>query len=157
MKLQISGSVDRGGENHASDVKLVKALLNVHRRQRALPALAVDPAPGSGLETAIARFQNDQGAPVASGLVGISSQTWAWLKDTLANSRTSVAIIPPTKGLLTWEAEGREGGRYHSRILHVPSASSGLTVGRGYDLRERSRAEVTQHLTASGVDAGMAL
>jgi hypothetical protein len=43
-----------------------------------------------------------------------------------------------TDGLLTYEAEGTEGGPFHSRTLCVPSASSGLTIGRGYDMKEKT-------------------
>jgi len=156
MKLQLTGSVGRGGENRAADVKLVQALLNVHRRQQGLPPLPVDARPGADLDAAIARFQNEQGVRVASGFVGTNSQTWSWLLDALAGARTTTTIMAPAKGRLTWEAEGQEGGRYHSRILHVPSAASGLTLGRGYDLRERSRAEVTRHLAAAGLPASTA-
>ena len=156
MKLQLTGSVGRGGENRAADVKLVQALLNVHRRQQGLPPLPVDARPGADLDAAIARFQNEQGVRVASGFVGTNSQTWSWLLDALAGARTTTTIMTPAKGRLTWEAEGQEGGRYHSRILHVPSAASGLTLGRGYDLRERSRAEVTRHLAAAGLPASTA-
>lgn len=156
MNLQLTGSVGRGGANRAADVKLVRALLNVHRRQQSLPVLPIDSSPGAELEAAIARFQNDRGVKVATGLVAAGSQTWRWLQETLGSARTRVAILPPAEGRLTWEAEGQEGGRYHSRILHVPSASSGLTVGRGYDLKERSRAEVTRHLAAAGLPANQA-
>lgn len=62
----------------------------------------------------------------------------------------------PTRGGLTFDAEGHEGGPYHSRVLHVPSASSGLTLGRGYDMKERSRSEIRDHLALVGVDRAMA-
>ena len=156
MNLQLSGSVGRGGENRSQDVKLVRALLNVHRRRHSQALLSIEPNAGPDLETAIARFQNEKGVSVASSLVGKGSQTWAWLKEALTKARTQTAIVPPAHGALTWGAEGQEGGQYHSRILHVPSASSGLTLGRGYDLKERSRAEVTQNLAAAGLNAGQA-
>ncbi|MFE8070092.1 hypothetical protein QQM79_03450 [Marinobacteraceae bacterium S3BR75-40.1] len=149
--LRLTNTVGRSGQNQARDVRLVRALLNVHRRAYAQPPLAIDPSAGHELDAAIALFQSDHGVAVASGLIRPDSQSWAWLQQTLANSRTHQSIVPPTKGRLTWEAEGHEGGRYHSRILHVPSASSGLTIGRGYDLKERSRAEVTRDLAAAGL------
>ena len=62
----------------------------------------------------------------------------------------------PARGRLTFDAEGREGGRFHSRILHVPTASSGLTLGRGYDMKERSRSEIRDHLLAIDLDPAMA-
>ncbi|MEM7692944.1 MAG: pesticin C-terminus-like muramidase [Pseudomonadota bacterium] len=63
----------------------------------------------------------------------------------------SVPLDTPTFGLPTWAAEGQEGGPYHSRVPHVPSPNSGVTVGRGYDLKERDAAAVIQDLMASGV------
>jgi hypothetical protein len=57
----------------------------------------------------------------------------------------------PFEGLLTWESEGTEGGTYHSRKLHVPSNSSGLTLGRGYDMKERKAAGIIEDLCASDV------
>ncbi|WDE04367.1 hypothetical protein SG34_023985 [Thalassomonas viridans] len=56
-----------------------------------------------------------------------------------------------TQGLLTYEAEGMEGGPYHSRKLHVPGESSGLTIGRGYDMKEKSEDKIRADLLAAGV------
>jgi hypothetical protein len=61
------------------------------------------------------------------------------------------SLPPPGMGRLTFDAEGQEGGRYHSRHLHIPSQSSGLTLGRGYDMKNRSRSEVRDDLVAAGV------
>ncbi|MDQ6966613.1 MAG: N-acetylmuramoyl-L-alanine amidase, partial [Mariprofundaceae bacterium] len=62
------------------------------------------------------------------------------------------AEVAISKGLLTYDAEGMEGGRYHSRVLHVPSASSGLTIGRGYDMKEKTSAKIRTDLINAGVD-----
>jgi len=67
-----------------------------------------------------------------------------------------VAGAAIAKGRLTYEAEGMEGGRYHSRILHVPGESSGLTIGRGYDMKEKTPEKIEQDLLQAGVDAGHA-
>ena len=64
---------------------------------------------------------------------------------------TSVVSVTPSVGLVTWDSEGQEGGPFHSRKLHVPSTSSGLTIGRGYDMKERKAAGIIQDLTASDV------
>lgn len=61
-----------------------------------------------------------------------------------------------TRGQLTFDAEGQESGPYHSRVLHVPSTSSGLTLGRGYDMKERTRSTVRDDLVVAGVPADMA-
>lgn len=58
-----------------------------------------------------------------------------------------------SRGLLTYEAEGQEGGPYHSRKLHVPSSSSGLTIGRGYDMKEKKSSKIEFDLIDAGVDA----
>ncbi len=64
---------------------------------------------------------------------------------------STAAIDTPDIGRVTWEAEGMEGGPYHSRKLHVPTGSSGLTLGRGYDMKERSSASIAQDLVDAGV------
>lgn len=68
---------------------------------------------------------------------------------------TDAADSTPEFGLLTWDAEGLEapGHRFHSRVLQVPSDSSGLTLGRGYDMKERTPAEIARDLVAAGVAA----
>ncbi|NUN13006.1 MAG: peptidoglycan-binding protein [Myxococcales bacterium] len=60
------------------------------------------------------------------------------------------------EGQLTFDVEGSEGGRFHSRVLHVPGSSSGVTIGRGYDMKERSREEVIGHLEGAGVSPSLA-
>lgn len=62
-------------------------------------------------------------------------------------------VPTPSRGLLTFEAEGTEGGPYHSRKPHVPSTSSGVTIGRGYDMKERSGSGIVAHLQQAGLSA----
>ncbi|MEH6471750.1 MAG: LysM peptidoglycan-binding domain-containing protein [Halopseudomonas sp.] len=60
-------------------------------------------------------------------------------------------------GQLTFDAEGLEQpGRYFSRTPHVPGAWSGVTIGRGYDLKLRSENEICTDLSRAGVAADMA-
>ena len=56
-----------------------------------------------------------------------------------------------TRGQLTFDAEGQEGGKYHSRTPHVPSNASGVTIGRGYDLKHRKKTEVIADMVAAGI------
>ena len=62
----------------------------------------------------------------------------------------------PERGGLTFDSEGQEGGPFHSRHLHVPSPGSGLTIGRGYDMKLRSKSEIRDDLAEAGVDLAMA-
>ena len=57
----------------------------------------------------------------------------------------------PEKGMVTWDSEGTEGGKFHSRKLHVPSDESGLTLGRGYDMKSRTAAGVLIDLVRAGL------
>ena len=59
--------------------------------------------------------------------------------------------VEPKNGKVTWDSEGHEGGKFHSRKLHVPSKVSGLTLGRGYDMKERSPAEISSDLMKANV------
>jgi len=70
----------------------------------------------------------------------------------MADAPPSKTNVSPERGRVTFEAEGNEGGRYHSRVLHVPSASSGLTLGRGYDMKSKSSATIATDLIKAGVD-----
>ncbi|PMG77135.1 hypothetical protein BCU84_01190 [Shewanella sp. 10N.286.51.B7] len=62
-----------------------------------------------------------------------------------------MSVMPPKLGKVTFESEGTEKGVYHSRILHVPSPTSGLTIGRGYDMKNRSSFEINRDLLSSGI------
>ena len=55
------------------------------------------------------------------------------------------------KGQVTFDSEGTEGGRYHTRTPHVPSDTSGLTIGRGYDMKEKTKAQIKKDLTDAGL------
>ena len=68
----------------------------------------------------------------------------------------SNGIPEPAVGRLTFDAEGQEGGPFHSRHFHVPSSSSGLTIGRGYDMKLRSKSQVRDDLLAAGLESAQA-
>ena len=57
-------------------------------------------------------------------------------------------VVP--RGQITFDVEGNEGGRWHSRTPHVPSDDSGLTIGRGYDMKFRTREQIIKQM----IDAG---
>lgn len=69
----------------------------------------------------------------------------------MATQKSVATATTPSVGLVTWNSEGNEGGTYHSRKLHVPTDSSGLTLGRGYDMKERESHTIVEDLSASDV------
>lgn len=55
-------------------------------------------------------------------------------------------------GQTTFDAEGVEAtGRYFSRVMHWPGGNSGVTIGRGYDMGQRTRLQVISELRHAGV------
>lgn len=66
---------------------------------------------------------------------------------------TTTGPFRVARGQLTFDAEGIEqpGHPGHSRRLHWPGGASGPTIGRGYDLKLRTAAEVEADLVAAGV------
>ncbi|MTD42646.1 hypothetical protein GIX45_29250 [Erwinia sp. CPCC 100877] len=73
--------------------------------------------------------------------------------------------MEPKEGLLTYRAEGNNipGSPYYSRKIHWPGLSSrchaygsGVTIGRGYDLKYRSRREIVHDLTLAGIPSEQA-
>ena len=58
------------------------------------------------------------------------------------------------KGQLTFDAEGNDvaNSPYFSRVIHWPgNDASGVTIGRGYDLGQRSHTEVLDDMISAGV------
>lgn len=60
------------------------------------------------------------------------------------------------RGQVTFDSEGNEGGRWHSRTPHVPSNNSGLTIGRGYDMKFRTKESIKEDMLAAGIEEATA-
>ena len=59
-----------------------------------------------------------------------------------------------SKGQITFDAEGNdiEKSLYFSRVIHWPgNALSGVTIGRGYDMGNRTRFEVKRDMIRAGI------
>lgn len=152
--IKITGSVGLKGKNLEKDVKKIQALINVYRRAQSKEALTVSGKNSAGLEEAIAEFQKDHmKLKTSTSKVEATSETLTALRKSLASIFKPLAIVGPTYGEVTWSSEGAEGGKFHSRKLTVPSSISGLTVGRGYDMKEKSQAKIMADMTASGIPA----
>ena len=66
------------------------------------------------------------------------------------------AITYTGPGQVTFQSEGQEGGRYYSRYFSVPSPTSGLTIGRGYDMKEKLAATIKADFISIGVPENQA-
>ena len=63
------------------------------------------------------------------------------------------------KGQITFDAEGNdvEASPYFSRVIHWPGNSlSGVTIGRGYDMGNRTKVSVSQDMIKAGISADTA-
>lgn len=153
----LSGSVGKGGANKPTDLKFIAALLNVYKRANDQPVLPIESASGDALTPHIEHFQKQQlKVTTPDGRIDPGGKSMSGLIRFLRDQYTVRAVSAPNQGRLTWEVEGAEGGRYHSRRLHVPDANSGLTLGRGYDLRRRIGANVQTDLASAGVTGATA-
>lgn len=92
------------------------------------------------------------------------SDNVCWLA---AESSSAPFKLPPatpdpnlsvSEGQLTFSAEGNDdpGSLYFSRHIHWPGGESGVTLGRGYDMRKREEADVKKDLIAAGIAASLA-
>lgn len=158
MKDRINGSVGKGGSNSVNDVKLVQALLNVYLRRERKKNLIVSGKCEVETLMQIEAFQkNEQKTLKPDGRIDPNGGTFRALMTVKDNVlMDNQVLLEPSYGVVTFDSEGTEGGRYHSRILHVPSEFSGLTLGRGYDMKEKSGAKIVSDLGKAGVNANAA-
>ena len=58
-----------------------------------------------------------------------------------------------TKGQVTFDSEGDNNKKSHfySKKPHVPGKWSGVTIGRGYDMGQKSKAQIISDLTKAGI------
>jgi len=152
ISVTIHGSVGEKGKNLEKDVKTITALINVYRRSLSQTAIPISTKSSTDLETAIGEFQtNHLKAKDPDKRVDAGGKTFLTLKQFYRGVFKPTAITAPTYGEVTWESEGAEGGVYHSRCFTVPSTSSGLTVGRGYDMKEKTQKKISEDMTAIGL------
>lgn len=140
-------------KNNSNDVKLVQALLNVYLRSKKKTDIKISTKIDDETKKAIIDFQKEvMKLAKPDGRVDPGGKTFKKLMSMRNDSFTVEGIVAPDFGKVTWESEGAEGGRYHSRKLHVPSNTSGLTIGRGYDLRQKKQSQIITDMNAAGLD-----
>lgn len=121
---------------------------------RSMPALT-QPTPVNRMNFERSSFDPSQASAAVPGLFDSTplnpvAQTFTQSLPALPENFESAFKVP--RGQLTFDAEGlEERGPYFSRTPHHPTMTSGVTIGRGYDMKERSTQEVVTDLTAAGV------
>ncbi|MGR5130635.1 hypothetical protein [Photobacterium swingsii] len=139
-------------KNNVNDVRLLQALFNVYIRMSGGNPLTINGKCSDDLIDMIALYQKVKlKTPRPRDYVEPNGKVIKSLNDILRSVFKPVSVESPKFGLLTWTSEGNEGGRYHSRKLHVPSESSGVTIGRGYDLRRKKITTVRRDLASAGL------
>ncbi len=143
-------------KNSSRDLKIAQALLNVYLRSINKPALKITLKINDATNQAILHFQKNHMKKIKpDGRIDAGGATYKALIKVLKKSYTKKAIVAPTFGLVTWESEGAEGGYYHSRKLHVPGSASGLTIGRGYDMKTKTKTIINLDFASAGIDTKM--
>ncbi|MDP2573654.1 hypothetical protein Q8W40_15780 [Vibrio penaeicida] len=155
FSLSMNSDVGLRSTNKVVDVKLIKALLNAYARKNSLKPLTLENNKVDESFIALIKvFQKKvvkMGTP--DGVVSANRGTFKKLSSYLKSCYTIKSITTPKNGILTWNEEGREGGLYHSRCFHVPSSNSGLTIGRGYDMKEKTSTQIKNHLALAQIEA----
>ncbi|HAS8389773.1 TPA: hypothetical protein I7701_24200, partial [Vibrio vulnificus] len=152
MSFEILGIVGTNKKNNVYDVKIIQALLNVYARKNVRKVLDITGKCDDELISKLVEYQNKHlNSAMPKYYVEPNGKIIKSLNDLVRSVFKPLSINPPLQGVLTWSAEGNEGGSYHSRKLHVPSDSSGVTVGRGYDLRMKKLALVRKDLASAGI------
>ncbi|MDH5573497.1 MAG: pesticin C-terminus-like muramidase [Gammaproteobacteria bacterium] len=155
MKININASVGKQGANLANDVKLIQATINTYLRSTKQDCVAVDGDCGDKTIGAITAFQSKVVKLAApDGRIDPGGTSLKKLKTTYENAlKDGKPLAKPEVGIVTFDSEGMEGGPYHSRILHVPGAWSGVTLGRGYDMGSKSAAKISAELVSAGISS----
>ncbi|ELI9680871.1 hypothetical protein ACSL9E_004603 [Vibrio vulnificus] len=152
MSFEILGIVGTNKKNNVCDVKIIQALLNVYARKNVRKVLDITGKCDDELISKLVEYQNKHlNSAMPKYYVEPNGKIIKSLNDLVRSVFKPLSINPPLQGVLTWSAEGNEGGSYHSRKLHVPSDSLGVTVGRGYDLRMKKLALVRKDLASAGI------
>ncbi|WP_419569695.1 SH3 domain-containing protein [Rheinheimera sp.] len=102
------------------------------------------------------RVGNQQGY-AAKAYIQLSSPLPIAEPPTLLPEPEATDYFKVASGQLTFDAEGMEQpDRYFSRLPHVPSDNSGVTLGRGYDMRDKTPNQIQSDLSHCGINTDAA-
>ncbi|HAS8425693.1 TPA: hypothetical protein I7747_24365, partial [Vibrio vulnificus] len=119
MSFEILGIVGTNKKNNVCDVKIIQALLNVYARKNVRKVLDITGKCDDELISKLVEYQNKHlNSAMPKYYVEPNGKIIKSLNDLVRSVFKPLSINPPHQGVLTWSAEGNEGGSYHSRKLH---------------------------------------
>lgn len=154
-KFKINQSVGIKGVNNPKDVKEIQLLL----QQNGYCNIGIDGKVGNKTIQAIMDFQAKNNINT-SGLIVPNQKI---LNETPPEPRYlpkqyNDSTIPVKSGQFTFDQEGidRRTSVLFSRVIHQPTLESGVTIGRGYDMKYRTPCEIRRDLERAGIPSEQA-
>lgn len=154
-KFKINQSVGIKGVNNPKDVKEIQLLL----QQNGYCNIGIDGKVGNKTIQAIMDFQAKNNINT-SGLIVPNQKI---LNETPPEPRYlpkqyNDSPIPVKSGQFTFDQEGidRRTSVLFSRVIHQPTLESGVTIGRGYDMKYRTPCEIRKDLERAGIPSEQA-
>ena len=164
---RLFSSVGTCGTNAPAEVKRIQKLISgAGYRQSTGRTLKIDGQCGQGTIEAIRWYQRLLNMSPSGLITPVDTYFIQALSNALSphwRPRNTRGALRVYEGQITFDAEGSdyitavEPFRQHrypnfSRILHWPGGRSGVTLGRGYDMRERSTGEIYATLRQAGIE-----
>ncbi|WP_049959894.1 hypothetical protein [Taylorella asinigenitalis] len=150
--IRIRYSVGKNQKNLDLDVGLVQILLKGVFDD----SIIVNGKYDVHTSKAIFDFQQLKGIS-SSEIVTTKSETFKQLLSEISSNvflppSYRTGILKVSRGQFTFDLEGSDQiGPFFSRVIHYPGGASGVTIGRGYDMKLRKEHEIFKHLTGAGV------
>ncbi|AFN36089.1 peptidoglycan-binding protein [Taylorella equigenitalis] len=154
-KFKINQSVGIKGVNNPKDVEEIQLLL----QKNGYCNIGIDGKVGNKTIQAIKDFQAKNNINT-SGLIVPNQKI---LNETPPEPRYlpkqyNDSPIPVKSGQFTFDQEGidRRTSVLFSRVIHQPTLESGVTIGRGYDMKYRTPCEIRKDLERAGIPSEQA-
>ncbi|NCH02189.1 peptidoglycan-binding protein [Cronobacter malonaticus] len=165
--FSLTGSVGACGSNNSEDVaKIQENIIEAGYSRNTGRSIKRDGKCSADTIEAIRWYQRLLNISVT----GLVNPTDIWFVEAMENAsssrrnHSSNGVLSVKEGQLTFDYEGidyitavdpfRQPTRMpcFSRILHHPSIGSGVTIGRGYDMKKRSAGEILFTLRLAGIE-----
>lgn len=165
--FSLTGSVGTCGSNNSEDVaKIQENIIEAGYSRNTGRSIKRDGKCSADTIEAIRWYQRLLNISVT----GLVNPTDIWFVEAMENAsssrrnHSSNGVLSVKEGQLTFDYEGidyitavdpfRQPTRMpcFSRILHHPSIGSGVTIGRGYDMKKRSAGEILFTLRLAGIE-----